>query len=478
MTTKQKILDEVAGGYSVQSGVFGALNPKVKTALNGLGQYEATIDPAVVSEDELADLASVSAMSNDVLNEDVLGAKLFGGVEGIKHAKLVGYYADLFAGYVNVANFRSAASSGGMSTWILVTLLERGLIDGVIHVRPSERGDEVLFRYAISKTESEIRSGAKSKYYPMDLSDVLRTAKVAGGRYAVTGIPSFVTELRLLAERDADFRRAIAFTVGLICGHQKSTKYVEAIAWEHGIRPGSLRSVDFRKKLEGKPADEYITELTAQTDDGEVVLTKEASEVFVSSWSHGFFKSKFSDFTDDLFNETADVALGDAWLPQYSNDHRGTSLVIVRNPVIAELIRGGIASGDLKLETLSSDEVIRSQPGLVRHAFDELPYRLFRANRRGDWTPRKRLQASNDLPWTRRKIQDIREQIAVQSHEHYRTAVEMDDWSYFVRMMKPLIDRHNALYTITDARRLLRRGPAHLARSAMREARRVMRKGS
>ncbi len=472
VTTKQRLLAEINGGYSVQSGVFGAINPRIATLMTPLGQYEAAIDPETLTDDELVELARVSAMSNDEVDESDVADALFSGVPGIAHDELVGYYSGLFAGFVVSGDYRSRGSSGGVTTWLLTQLLERGMVDGVIHARAGSEGDEVKFRYAISNTPDEVREGSKSRYYPLDLSEVLRAAKRSGGRYAVTGIPSFVMELRLLALLDAEFRAAIKFVIGLICGHQKSAKYAEAIAWERGIRPGDLRTVDFRKKIEGKSADEYITELRGKIGDEDVVLTCEAGDVFVSSWSHGFFKAKFSDFTDDLFNETADVALGDAWLPKYSSDHRGTNLVIVRNPEIASVITDGVESGELELEPLDVDSVIRSQPGLVRHAHDELPYRLHRADQRHEWRPLKRVEASPDLPLLRRRIQDVREQIAEQSHIHYRTAVELGDWSYFVAKMKPLVDRHNALYSLTDAKRILRKGPVHFIRRAVREIRR------
>lgn len=469
---EDRFIEELKGGYSVHSGVFSAINPKLSTVLNEFGRYEADIDPASLSQDELLALARVSAMSHHELNEDVLGERLYGNVPGIKHEPLIGYHSAIYAGHVEAGAYRQNGSSGGVSTWLLVRLLQEGKIDGVIHTVPRVSDGGLLFSYSISTTEAEICAGAKSRYYPMDLSDVLRTAKEQGGRYAITGIPSFISELRLLAEHDPEFKRAIAYTIGLICGHQKSTKYVEAIAWEHGIRPGDLRSVDFRKKVAGKMANEYITELTGVKNGEVVTLSKEASEVFVSSWSHGFFKPKFSDFTDDLFNETADIAVGDAWLPRYQSDYLGTNLVIVRNPDIAKIIAKGLDVGDLTLDSLSVDEAISSQTGLVRHSYDELPYRLARADRRGEWRPVKRVQADLRLGRLRRKIQNVREEIAEQSHVHYMRAVELDDWEYFVQMMKPLVDRHSALYAVTETRRILKKGPAFLIKRAYREFKR------
>lgn len=464
---KHTILEEIENGYSVQSGVFGAINEKITTSLNEYGQYEAHFDASKFTEEELDSLAAVSAMSNHNLNEGVLGKKLFGGIKDIKHDDLLGYYTDLYAGYVTEGDYRANASSGGLGSWLLVQLLERKLIDGVIHVVPVDPSEEngLLFKYSISKTPEAIVAGAKSRYYPADLSEVLRTVKKTGGKYAITGIPSFITELRLLSEYDEDFKKSIAFTIGLICGHQKSTKYAEAIAWQHGIKPGNLKSINFRKKLEGMPAHHYIAEFTGTINGKETTLVKDADEVFVSNWSHSFFKSKLSDFTDDVFNETSDVSLGDAWLPQYENDIKGTNVVIVRNQKIARILREGLKNGQLKLDVLTPDVARKSQNGLVRHNRQELPYRLHKYDAKNViWRPRKRLKASSSLPFLRKRVQDAREKIFTQSHIHYQEAVKLDDWNYFYRKMKPLKDYHDAIYAIMHIRRHMKSGPVYIVK--------------
>jgi coenzyme F420-reducing hydrogenase beta subunit len=64
--------------------------------------------------------------------------------------------------------------------------LRTGVIDGAAHVvataDPQHEGR--FFRYQISRTEAAIRAGAKSRYYPVELSEVLRTIRAVPGRYA------------------------------------------------------------------------------------------------------------------------------------------------------------------------------------------------------------------------------------------------------------------------------------------------------
>lgn len=463
---KHDIVNEIEQGYSVQSGVFSAINSKITTKLNEYGQYEAQIDFDTMTARELDDLAAISAMSNHTLNESALGMRLFGKVAGVKHDSLLGYYTSLYAGYVAADDYRANASSGGIASWLLVRLLEKKLIDGVIHVAPvdPEKNDGVLFKYVISKTPDAIRGGAKSRYYPTDLSEVLKLAKRSGGKYAVTGIPSFITEVRLLAEHDPAFKKSIAYTIGLVCGHQKSTKYAEALAWQYGIKPGDLKSVDFRKKVDGQPANRYISEFQGIVDGNLVTITKDQDELFASDWGQSMFKSKLSDFTDDAFNEAADISLGDAWLPEYTKDSRGTNVVIVRNKKISEILKEGIKSGALVLDILSPEKIIQSQSGLARHNREEIAYRLAKQDSSHIWRPTKRVNASNDIPLLRKLIQDAREDIYTKSHEYYKTAVELDDWNYFYTNMKPLVARYRNIYRVVAVQKTAKKGPTHLAK--------------
>jgi coenzyme F420 hydrogenase subunit beta len=85
---------------------------------------------------------------------------------------------------------------------------------------------------------------AKSAYHPVSLSAALESIRSNPGRYLVTGVPCFVKGQRLLAKQEALFAERISYTVGLICGGMKSGAYAEAIAWEQGIVPPDLESID------------------------------------------------------------------------------------------------------------------------------------------------------------------------------------------------------------------------------------------
>lgn len=467
-TYARVFLTEAKNGYAVNSGVQALVDDNLTMELDVFGNYQAIRkDPDLKTSRFDHELSLVSAMADESPDESVIAQDLFAAIPEIKFEPIIGYYLGLYAGYVVEQDYRAQGSSGGLTTWLLVQLLESGHIDGVVHVKPGGSASAVLFEYAISRSSEEIREGAKSRYYPAEFSGPVGEILRLGGKYAITGIPSFITEIRLLSKLRPEVAEALPYTFGLICGHQKSTKYAEAMAWQCGIQPGDLVSIDFRKKDPDAPASKYLTEIHGRVDGQMISIEKTHSEFFVSNWSHGFFKPGMSDYTDDALNETADVALGDAWLPQYVGDSRGTNVMIVRNPVIQEIIAQGVKSGLVYVENLSTEEILRSQRGLVHHTQDEMGYRLHKKDVQGIWRPQKRIAASNDLPFLRKRVQDVREEIATTSHEAYLEAVHMGSWDHFVATMSPKVRRHAFLYKLV----LLRRNsPLSIVRKSLRLA--------
>lgn len=449
--------DVIKNGYDVRSGVYAAHDSTITMELDEYGEYryaenQALRDPA---------LAKLSAMSDESLNEDEVARGLFAKIPGVKHDSIVGYYSDLYAGYVAEGNYRQNGSSGGFGTWVAVQLLERNLVDGIVHVKESSDGDGILFKYCISRTKEEVMSRSRSRYYPVELSGALNSIKLENKKYAITGTPSVIMEVRLLAQQDVTVAKRIKYTIGLVTGHHKSAKYTDALAWEQGIKPGDLVNIDYRKKVDGKLSFKYNTEFTGYINGELKTFTSESGKSFAGNWGHGFFKSRLSDFTDDTFNETADVVLGDAWLREYEHDSDGTNVVIVRNPDIAKIIKQGIKDGKLHVDRLGVEAIRRSQRGLIHHTQDELPYRLHKKDKAGEWRPRKRFDASGNLPFLRRRVQDLREKMSTQSHIKFKEAVDRDDWTHFERSMKPYVLQYNLIYRFIQ---LKGKGPIWVAK--------------
>lgn len=434
--------------FSEASGSCAVVDSNIVMELNEFGIYEEKVLADV--DYELNPLVlDVSPNLNGKISESEIAKKLYAQIEGINFDKRIGYYKSLYAGHVAEGDYRKNGSSGGMGTWIFKELFERDLIDGVIHVKENpDNSSPIMFQYDISRSVDEIKAGAKTKYYPVEFSKVIQTVKEVPGRYAIIGIPSFIMAIRLLAEQDRIINERIAYTVGLICGHQKSSKFAEFLAWQVGIKPGNLKHINFRKKLLDRPANNYGVEMTGIIDGKEVTIVKPTKELLGQNWGQGYFKTKASDFTDDVMNETADITLGDAWLPEYTKDSKGNNVVVVRNSVMDDLIKDGIKSGRLNLDVVDKETIFRSQAAHYRHTHDELAYRLYKKDKNREWRPKKRVEATNNIPLLRRKVQDLREEISTQSHVIYKRAVELDDLDYFKKEMDKLSKKYKRVYRL------------------------------
>lgn len=418
--------------YCVGCGACAYLNPAFSISMNENGCYQAKYDnsSAIGETDYVCPFASS-------VSEDAIAAELFADQFEVQHDEYIGYYLNTYVGYVKVDSFREGSSSGGFATWLAAVCLQEHLVDYVIHVKQDAN---CFYSYQVSSTVDEVRSGAKSKYFPIEMSHVLRFVRENEGKYLFIGLPCFVKAIRLLARKDSIIRSRVKYCIGLVCGHLKSSFFAQAEAWECGIKPQDLKTIDFRYKLNGARASDYGVKVVDR--DGNTIV-KRTAYLTVSDWGKGYFKYNSCEFCDDVVSETADVTFGDAWLPQFVNDSKGMNIIIVRNAEIQSLINRRIK--DLHLTHVSADEIRRSQSGGFRHRRQGLAFRLKKAQENGRWVPTKRVSASDDLPELRKKIYLMRETLREESFVAFNEALKHNDYRYFRLHMIPLERKYFAI---------------------------------
>lgn len=371
--------------------------------------------------------------STAVKNEDDLATELFPDAQN--HNARIGHFQSAYVGYVVEDHFRTQGSSGGMVSWVATELLRSGLVDGVAHVAPVEdpQTQNRFFRYHIARTEEEVRAGAKSRYYPVELSDVIRTIRTVPDRYAVIGVPCFIKALQLLRCKDPLLRERIVFTLGLFCGHMKSARFIESFAWQMDVPVTEVQQVEFRLKDPTRAASTYTAQLTLR--DGRIVK-RDWWNLADGDWGAGFFQNSACNFCDDVVAETADISFGDAWVEPYSSDGRGTNVVVVRSPVLQQLVASAIEAGRLELDPVDSEFVEQTQAAGFRQRREGLAYRLY-LRRRGveRWKvqPRKRVAPDSKTVSSRRKL-------------IYRMRAFITAWSHRVFWLARLL-RRPQLYT-------------------------------
>lgn len=441
------VRDVVRGGVCIGCGACAAFDPGLRVRFTRGGVYEAQRWTAKTSRLYAEQALRVCPFSGVGDDEDEIAVERFG--RSRRHAVL-GRYRSISAGYALEGSYRFAGSSGGLTSWFLCELLRRGMIDGVVHVGPSGSSPPggPLFEYRVSLDEGEIASGARSHYYPASIAGVLEQLRSLDGRYAFTGLPCFVKAIRGAIREDERLRSRIPYTIGIVCGHLKSARWSELLAWQSGVDPGSLAGVRFREPpLPGTDAKAY--RFAFARADGTSV-TENVRTLVGSDWAHRMLACEACECCDDVVAETADVTFGDAWLGRYRADSRGTNLVIARNREIDRLLKRAAGEGRVHLEPLRARDAVRSQMGAFRDRREALAYRLALRKSQDRWFPRKRVGPSRLVftPW-RRRIERLRLRIRRVSAAAIARACEAGDLNVFLEAVGPLVSKHQRLEALS-----------------------------
>lgn len=447
----------VSSGLCVGCGACATMSHgSLSMAVNEEGRYEPVpVDGRALADQDAGMLergAKVCPFSNDSRDEDSLADEQFRG-DDVARGEVTGRYRKIVAGHVASGDFRDRGTSGGMTSWMLFELLSRGHVDGVIHVA-STHGElpGPLSRYTISRTIDELLAGRKSRYHVQTLAEVMGEVRERPGRYAIVGVPCFVKAIRLLADADDVLRGRLVFTVSLVCGHYKSTLYSEYLAWSAGIVPSEVDDIDYRHKEPGRAPNRYSVRISPREGD-DVVSGVERFPM--ADWGLGIFKLGACDYCDDIVGETADVSFGDAWLPPFMGDWRGTNMAIARSELATRLLQDGEDRGELDVIPWTADDVAAAQAGAVRHRRPGLAVRLHNRETKGLWAPRKRVEpvAAEEMSSAFAQRMLNREAISSASTGAYLEARRRGDLEYFRRTMRPLIQRYDGGRTTTVWRR-------------------------
>ncbi len=403
--------DVVRSGLCIGCGGCAADAPAGAMAWDRYGTWKPAGAFTSASTEEFAQRCPFSP---DARDEDQIAAERFPDAPRV--TPLLGRHESTWVGHVAEGAWRESGSSGGMVSWVAAELLRTGAVDAVAHVAPiaTPQEDGRYFAYRLSRDAGSLLTGAKSRYYPVELAAVLREIRATPGRYAIVAVPCFAKMIQLERARDPVLRERVPHVLGLFCGHQKSARLVDSFAWQLDTPPSRVRAVDYRIKDAGRPANWYRAHLTL--DDG-TARAEDWWHLADGDWGAGFFQNSACDMCDDVVAETADVAFGDAWVEPYSSDGRGTNVVVARTQLVDGLIRVAVAEGRLALEEVDAAFVEATQAAGFRHRREGLAYRLTWRRWRSGVAKRKRVApAARALPLRRRLVYRTRAGIARWSH--------------------------------------------------------------
>lgn len=380
-----ELLKVIENDYCVGCGMCAAKEPnQIKMNLNEYGQYK----PEIANFSNLGEIEKICPFTNDKVDENILANELYKETENIKHTDETGFYLDTFVGFIKNEEKRLASTSGGLISWLAQYLLTNNLIDYVVCVGPSTDANK-HFEYQIINSIEALAKCKKSKYYPVEVSAVIPKIKKLDGRFLFIGLPCFIKALRKFTRLDPSLNKKIHYTIGLICGHLKTAKYARYLARHCGVNNESIVNIDFRQKVKGNAAINYAFKVDYMKNNllksGQILMR----DVWGSSWGNNLFMLKACEYCDDVFSETADITIGDAWLKNYSQDYRGHSLVLNRSNAFKKILEAGILKKEIQLDPITIDEAIESQSAGLRQRRNGLNARLHMLDK-NQWVPKKR----------------------------------------------------------------------------------------
>jgi len=320
----------------------------------------------------------VESVKNETVIADIF---LSNGTE--RHEKL-GRLIGIYAAYSN--EFRDTSSSGGLATYVFDQLLDRGVVDHIFSVRSSE-GSGAHYQYKVSSSKEDLRDSSKTKYYPVTLATVLPELDRLEGKVAIVGVACFVKAIRLAQYHEPILKEKIPFVAGIICGGIKNTFFTEYLASKAGAGSDDIRSPEYRIKDASSTAGDYSFGcVDILSGDNKKIKMREVGDM----WGTGLFKANACDFCDDVVTELADISLGDAWLKPYSQDGRGTSVIVTRSPLAESIIQDGMKSSAITIESISPETMRASQQGSYNHRHEGLYVRASEVRKKGMRIPEKR----------------------------------------------------------------------------------------
>lgn len=270
--------------------------------------------------------------------------------EEISYRMETGYYRGAYEG--EIARYRPTSASGGFCTALLIELLKRSLVQS-IYCAKQENDIERFFVSERITTSEELQKSSGSAYYPIEISQTLRSIRQNDEKTAIVCLPCQATAIRLAMQKDKRLRDRIVFIIGLVCGGIPGKSMVEYIASDLNIDKQQITRITFREKDKGIRCNNC--QIKFYCGENEIAVSRFHGESFGFVYLNHILHNRGCDTCTDIFAEQADAVFGDAWFDENKPNEMGTSICITRNSVLDQIMK------DIGAEVSNIDRMILAQ---------------------------------------------------------------------------------------------------------------------
>lgn len=265
---------------------------------------------------------------------------------------LVGNVLNSYLAYSTNETLRARGQSGGLISSLLTFALGEKIIDGAVVTRMS-RSNPLRPETFIARSKEEVIEASKSKYCPVPAGAIIRTILATEGRLAFVGIPCHIHGLRKAEEVNRRLKDKIKLHLGLFCDRTLNFHFQRHILFKAGVREVEVEGFTYRgKEWRGWPGD-----LEIQLKNGEKKYLPREWRMQVKP----LFTPQRCHLCFDKLNQLADISFGDPWLPEFSSDEKGMSVVISRTRPGDNFILKATDANIIKCEKLPISEIVKGQ---------------------------------------------------------------------------------------------------------------------
>jgi coenzyme F420 hydrogenase subunit beta len=288
------------------------------------------------------------------------------GRERDQGEQYLGVYRSLKVGQACDEKIRSRGTSGGIASALLCHALDSGIIDSALITQPDPM-EPWIGKPRLVSSAGEILQAARSRYVLVPLNSILQQIVERNlNRVALVGLPCHIHGLRKMKLEPAlrELGKRISLVVGIFCGTNYSRRVMEHFIQEFfGVPLESIRSFHYRGGTNNQ-------EVILTTKDGREMKTTQQNRIFLMT-GH---KKERCLVCADLYNDLADISVGDAFT---FGDHKAVpnvSLIIVRNKNGEEILLSAEKSNAVRTSPIGID-VFYGNIGFERKLHGT-PYRL------------------------------------------------------------------------------------------------------
>lgn len=238
----------------------------------------------------------------------------------------------VYIGWSANKDIRHSSSSGGMLTSIAIFLLEKNIVDAIIHIG-EDVNDPTRTQCFLSYSRDEIIKRAGSRYaisHPLECLSNIDLSK----KYALIGKPCDITAVRNAMTVIPNLQKSIIITLSFFCMGLPSTKAQDMLLESLKVKKDECFKLNYRG--EGWPG---LT--TAYLRNG-----SKKSISYRESWGQilGRDLMPACRFCADGLGEMADISCGDCWYidregkPDFS-EHEGRNVIFARTKLGLSILK-------------------------------------------------------------------------------------------------------------------------------------------